>query len=602
MKARIAIATAILLLLLAGAVKLIIPRGDVATGEAACAAAPAAYPPDLAERLARVQGVLLTVGADAEPPPGLCWQDAAGEEEPGDPAARKGGTVRLSNAGPYPANFLHFGSTMPQFFHANLFGNLEIRLVERHPASGASIPGTARQWAVAGNTVFFRLNPAARYSNGRPLRAADYVLGALLRLECGCAEGDAIRAAVESVAAAGDTTLIVTLRHETHRAEQAAARLLHPAEPGFYAEFGGDYRERYAQRIPPTTAAYTVARTQRGRMVELAHVKDWWAADEKFYRHRFNAERIQHHFLNDEAQVWELFLRGGLDALQTRNTAAWERHRDDAPERILFRDFTADCPAPPYGIALNARTVQPLALRRGLMHAMDMDTAVARIFHGDAERLHSFTTGYRGISPRDTPEYRHDPAAARERFAQAGFTAQGPDGILRRADGTRLSVRLAYTPSDKVGTLVNTLVQSARACGAEIVPEPLPWQDIARMMQEGRHEMVFWATAAGGDAPDYAGIFGRDAEGFDAPFHADDAALQRLVEEFAATADRAACAARIDRRVYELAVWLPAWRENRVHLAHHPRVHFPDCPACRFSTPEPYDVMEAHLFWLDDEN
>lgn len=595
MKTRITIAAAALLLILAGIVHFF-PEGADATHAVPAATAPAAYPSDFAERLARAQGVALRSVEHAELPRELAWRDAAEEADIGDPAARKGGTLNLSNAGPYPANFLHFGSTMPQFFHYSLFRMLEIPLVARHPDSGATIPGTAREWAVEGRSVFFRLNPRARFSNGRPLRAADYLLGALLRLECGCAEGAEIRDAVESVTASDDGVLMVTLRRDTHRPEQVAAGLLHPAEPGFYAEFGSDFRERYAQRIPPTTAAYYVARTQRGRLVELARVQNWWAAGEKFYRHRFNVDRIRHHFPTDEAQAWELLMRGELDAIQTRNIDAWERYRALGPPGLLFRDLVADCPAPPYGIALNARTVQPLALRQGFMHAMDMDAAIARVFRGDAERLRSFTTGYRGISPQDTPEYRHDPAAARACFAQAGFTEAGGDGILRRADGTRLSVRLAYTPNDKVSALVDTLVQSARSCGAEVLPEPLPWQDIARMMQEGRHQMVFWATAAADDAPDYARIFGSDAGGFDAPFHADDPELHALVEEFAATADRATCAARIDRRVYELAVWLPGWRENRIHLAHHPRLKFPATPAGI------YDILEAHLFWLDDEN
>ena len=598
MKTRVTIAAAALLLILAGIVHFF-PEGADATHAVPAATAPAAYPPDFAERLARAQGVALRSVDHAELPRGLAWQNAAGEADIGDPAARKGGTLNISNAGPYPANFLHFGSTMPQFFHYSLFRMLEIPLVARHPDSGATIPGTAREWAVEGRSVFFRLNPRARFSNGRPLRAADYLLGALLRLECGCAEGAEIRDAVEAVTASDDGVLMVTLRRDTHRPEQVAARLLHPAEPGFYAEFGSDFRERYAQRIPPTTAAYYVARTQRGRMVELARVQNWWAAGEKFYRHRFNVDRIRHHFPTDEAQAWELLMRGELDAIQTRNIDAWERYRALAPPALLFRDLAADCPAPPYGIALNARSVQPLALRRGLLHAMDMDAAIARVFRGDPERLRTFTTGYRGISPKDTPEYRHDPAAAREGFARAGFTETGADGILRRADGTRLSVRLAYTPNDKVSALVDTLVQSARSCGAEVLPEPLPWQDIARMMQEGRHQMVFWATAAGDDAPDYARIFGRDAGGFEAPFHADDPELHALVEEFAAsasTADRAACAARIDRRVYELAVWLPGWRENRIHIAHHPRLQFPATSVGM------YDILETHLFWLDDEN
>ncbi|MDO5451249.1 MAG: ABC transporter substrate-binding protein [Akkermansia sp.] len=587
---------------LTGAVHLF-PAAQEPAAEAADTA-PAPYPADMAARLGRVAGMQLAASPAPAQLPELNWQDAADLPDTGDPAARKGGTVRLCNVGPYPANFLHFGSTAAQFFHYNLFTMLEIHPVERHPATGDSIPGTAAAWSVQGRTVYYRLNPAARYTNGRPLRAADYVLGALLRLECGSTEGAALRAAVERVESLGDTLLAVTLRQERPQAEQLAAQLLHPAEPGFYADFSpGNYRELYAQRIPPTTAAYTVGRTQRGRLVELRRVQDWWAAGLKYYRNRFNPDRIEHHFLVDEAQAWELFLRGGLDMQQTRNPEAWERYRAAAPPAIRFREFTARYPVPPYGIALNSRTIPHAELRRGLMQAMDMDRAVAIAFRGRAERLHTFTTRYARISPQDTPEYRYSPAGARACFAAAGFTAQGQDGILHRADGTRLSVRLAYTPSDKISAIITALVQSAAACGAEIVPEPLPWQDAARRQQEGTHEMVFWATVPAEPVPDYARYFAAGATGYDAPFRLDDPQMERLVAQFAAartTEEQAALAAQVDRRVQELAIWLPGWQENRVLLAHHPRIRFPDCPQCRFSTPAPYDIAEAHLYWVED--
>lgn len=551
---------------------------------------PAPYPADMDARLGRVQGMALAVRAAGELPAGLAWQDGAGEPEIGDPAAQKGGVLRVSNVGPYPANFLAFGSPAPQFFHYNLFTTVELPLAARHPQTGAAIPGTAQQWAVQGNTVYFRLNPAARYSNGRPLRAADYVLGALLRAECGDAGFEPLRDAAESLEARGADVLVLTLRRPL--SVPAAAALLHAAEPAFYAEFGSDYRTRYADRVPPTTGGYTLGRTVRGRMAELVRVRDWWARELPYYRYTCNADSIEHHFLTDEAQAWEFLLRGKLDLLQTRNVSLWQQRLPELEAAGLqAATFRADYPMPPYGVALNAEALRSTELRRGLLHAMDMDAAVRLLFCGEGERLPSFHTGYGPLTPRETPPCRYEPAAARVAFAAAGYTQAGEDGILRNAAGERLSVRFTYTPNDKTSTLAAVLVQSARRCGAELVPEPVAWQQAARQQAEGRYQLLFWATVAPAE-PMPARFFHSRAVGYDAPFRVHDAELDARIAAYEQTGAAAELAA-VDCRVAELAVWLPGWQENRIYAAHAPKVRFP-----RAFAPALYELTETHLYWI----
>lgn len=560
--------------------------------------APAAYPADMWERAARVTGFRLCCGGEL--PAGLHWQDGMQEPEIGDPAAQKGGRVRRCNVGPYPANFLAFGSPQPQFFHYNLFTAIEVPLVRRHPVTGREIPGTARQWAVDGRTIVFRTDPAATYSNGRPVRAADYALGALLRAEAGCA--DALVHAVEELRVIDEVHLALTLRRETLHPATAAAALLHAAEPGFYAEFGSDYRKRYAHRIPPGTGGYTIGRTERGRMVELVRVRHWWAKNRKYYRHSCNADAVEHHFPTDEAQAWELLLRGRLDMLQTRNITAWQQRAETAPPALPRHIFRAEYPLPPYGIAFNTRTLPCPHLRRGLMHAMDMDRAVQVIFRGEGERLRTFASGYGNLSPMNTPILRFDAQAARAAFARAGYTVSGKDGILQREDGTRLSIRLTYTPHDKISTLVNILVQSAAGCGAEIVPEAVPWQTAQRKGDEQRHQLLFWAAMPGETIPDYRRFFGAGAGEPDAPFGVDDAALNAAMdacEQARTEAELASAMAAADARIADLCIWLPGWQENVVRLICHPHIRFPDCETCRFSTPTPYEVEDAHLYWVD---
>ena len=564
---------------------------------------PAEYPADMWLQLSRLHGVRFVQAAEAELPAGLPWQDGAALPPLGSPRARKGGTVRLSSVGPFPANLLAFGSPAPQFFHLNAFGRVELPLVRQSPGGLETLPGVAQAWAVQGRTVYFRLHPAARYSNGRPVRAADYALGALLRARAG---GDGAWAALareaEQLTIYGDAALALTLRRARPLAALRAAGLLHAAEPGFYAEFGSDYAVRYAWRTPPTTGAYVVGRVERGRMVELRRVPDWWAADLPHYRYVCNADSIEYHFLTDEAQAWEFLMRGKLDAVQTRHVPTWHRRLNgEGPvERGEVRrlSYTLEYPLPPYGIALNAAALADVHLRRGLLQAMDMERAVSILVWGEGTRLGTFTAGYGELTPGHTPQYRYDPAAARAAFARAGYTRAGADGILRRADGTRLSVRLTYVPSEKVSTLVSLLSHSAAECGAEILPEPLPWQLCADMVREGKHQLAFWATVPSAPLPEPARFFSSRARGDDAPFCLQseqmDAALAEC-EQAQTLPELAQALARVDRLVYELALWLPGWQENRVYLAHRRRLCFPEFPgSC-------YDVADNHTFWCEEE-
>ncbi len=550
---------------------------------------PAPYPDNFDRQLGQMHS--MKVLRHTESAAHIPWQTTSEFPEIGSPLARKGGCLRMSNVGPFPANFLAFGSPSPQFFHYNLFTRIDVPLVREHPTTGQQIPGLAEAWAEHQGLLWFRLNPEARYSNGRPVRAGDFALGALLREQTGDSTCSNI---IDELHVYEDSVLAIKLRRKSIEPYLIAAQALHPAEPGFYAEFGSDYQKRYQHRIPPTTGAYTVGKVQRGRLITLVRNDAWWAKNLAGFRHTCNADTIEHHFLTDEAQVWELFLRGALDVLQTRNIVAWQEKITYADSQIKQLRFTLNNPMPPYGIALNAQTLPDLNLRKGLMHSMDMQYAMQIIFRGEVERLPQFASGYARIQHTSSP-YSYNPESARAYFHAAGYTHCGADGILMKEDGTRLSIRLAYTPSEKVSTLVALLSQSAKTCGAEIVPEPLPWQSCSNLVRQKQHHMLFWSTVAGNPLPNYRQCFHSSATGDDAPFNLHSHEIDLAIEYFesATTQDELnTAAATIEKLIYEQAVWLPGWMENRVNIATWPHVHFPQGA---YST---YDLTESHTFWL----
>lgn len=561
------------------------------------------YPPDLwsnpphRREVTIIQSPPLPASQAAQ----LNWQQGAGAPPMGDTRAKRGGELRVSHVGPYPANFLAFGSPAPQFFHYNLFTCIDVPLVRQHPVTGEVIPGLAERWAQEGRSVHFRLHRKARYSNGKPLRAADFALGAALRAKAG-KDGawQKLATLIEKVEIRGEHELSVTLRREIPLAPLMVAAVLHPAEPCFYGEFGSDYATRYASRIPPTTGAYTIEKQLRGRMIHLRRVHDWWGDTVPHFRHTCNVDAIEYHFLTDEAQAWELLRRGHLNLLQTRHLAGWLQKQEEyaGEEHLRFTRSTLHHPLPPYGIAINAKALPSLQLRRGIVHALDMDRAIFQVFCGEYERLQSFTEGYPWQKESTMAAPAFSPEKARACFAEAGYTHAGNDGILQREDGTRLSISLMYPPSGKNTAFMSILAQQAKLCGLELRTEAVSWQLSSRMIQEQRQQLIFWATVATPHLPNYARHFAADASGHDAPFCLLSTTMQTLLQRYAAChhlAEVAQLCQDIDATVAQECIWVPAWKENRAFSAHSAQVCFPQDSrlfgAC--------DVADSHLLWIE---
>lgn len=585
----IVVATALLLYFLAG---LATPSGEQSTGAVSISELPpASYPNDFAQRLAKVHSIRLQLHPLNLAPAELQWRTCENVPTIGSEQAQKGGIMRISNVGPFPSNFLAFGSPAPQFFHYNLFDRIEVPLVREHPCTGEMIPGLAEAWTKHNGALWFRLNPAAKYNNGRPVRAADFALRLLLEDTCGQAQAAHL---IKELHVYGDNLLAIVPQQSGLWGHLKIAAILKPAEPGFYKDFAADYTTRYAQLPPPGTGAYVVSKVQKGRLIVLSRNKNWWAKDLPGFRYTCNADHVEHHFLTDEAQAWEMFMKGRLDMMQTRNIVAWQEYADQMDNRIIRHRFELSYPMPPYGLALNAQTLHELELRKGIMHALNMEQAIRVIFRGEAERLPQFSTGFHTV-PLVNERYNFDPQSARAHFAAAGYTEIGPDGILRNKNGKKLSVQFTYTPNDKVSTMVSILARYAAECGLEIEPEALSWQQCAQKVDDGSFDITFWATMADSTIPNYRRFFHSAATGSDAPFHLKsaevDAAIDQVEQATTEEAAKAACAS-MEKLIYNQAVWLPGWMENRVNVAAWDYVQLPETGYnC-------YDVAESHTYWI----
>ena len=108
-------------------------------------------------------------------PEDLVWEDGMDEPEIGDPRATKGGVFRTWMP-QFPATVRPFGKESNNSFRGYLYDELEIGLVGMHPLTGKIIPGVAKRWAVSADkrTVYYELDPDARYNDGVKVKAQDF--------------------------------------------------------------------------------------------------------------------------------------------------------------------------------------------------------------------------------------------------------------------------------------------------------------------------------------------------------------------------------------------------------------------------------------------
>lgn len=559
-----------------------------------------------------------------EVPAGLEWQTGKEEPEVGDPRAVKGGLVRLWINTPFPGTLRAFGPGSENFFNYSAIDNVWLPLVGLHPENFRPIPGLADRWAVSadGKTVFYHLDPEATYSDGRPVKAQDFLLNICLRTS-GFARDPfwttLFRSTYDQITVYGDSVIALTLPSPGPLLPYMACVDFHPAHPGFYHDFNSLFLERYQWKAPPNTGGYVVVpgKIRIGERITLARVKNWWAKDRKYYRYSCNADQVEHVFVNLENKAVEMFRRGELDMMNVRKPEVWE-NRLELPEvhrgYIDKYSLEAGYACPPYGLYLNCadKLLKNSGVRRGLAHSVNMGMVIDTLFRGNMRRLGSYMEGYGDLTlPLKAPEYSKKKAM--EHFARAGYREMGEDGVLKNERGERLVVELTFADSSTLMTNVCSILrQEALKCGVDLRLDPLTYNVCSRKVFEKRYQAALWAWPLQTPFPrlyeTFASELAYDARGNPVGntnniFAVADTELDAALDAERNATDGAALKKalhRAQKRIHELCVWIPGWREPYTYVACWRWIRWPESPT-RFCSPRIYNPLESHLYWVDEK-
>nr|MCU0797310.1 extracellular solute-binding protein [Akkermansiaceae bacterium] len=552
-------------------------------------------------------------------PADLTWEKGLDQPELGSEEAIKGGTFHTYIPGnAYPPTIRSLGREANNGFRSYHWDDVEMGLVGLHPNTMKVIPGLADRWAVAedGQSVYFHIDDDARWSDGRPVVAGDFTMAFYVYLSEYLTEtyyrayyGDQFW----GISTYGDDYLCVRIAYPKPLAPFFAN--LAPFQEEFYREFGPDFEERYNWRPRPTTGAYMIRSEDLvfGRSIAMTRVTDWWAKDRKYYKNRFNVDRIEYRLVRDEEKIFQMFLRGDMDTYWLNDAKKWYE-RTEVPqvfeghiERVTFYN---DYPRPSRGFYFNLSKplLKDLDIRIGLSHATNWEKVIELDLRGDAQRLNLLNEGFGPISNPDIRAREFSVKKALEAFARAGFTRRGDDGILMDDSGRRLSFTISYIKNPTLEGPLLRIKEEAKRAGVEYRLEGLDQTENFKKVTRKEHEIAFAGWAITPPFPDYYQQFhSKDAYLEDGktprPMTNNisifaDPEVDKILEanrNARSMEDLISTSHELERIFHERAVWVPAFQRPFYRLGYWRWIRWPEDFNFRVSS----EPEVSHVHWID---
>lgn len=568
-------------------------------------------------------GDFLKFGNPSEIPADLVWENGMDQPEMGDPNAKKGGVLRRHILD-FPPTIRPTGPNANNSFRGDLYELTNMKLITFHMETMKLIPGVAREWAVSKDkrTVYFRLDPEARYSDGLPVKARDYLISTYVYVSDNVVNPypkQFYRENVAQVATYDDLTLSVSLPEANFFAPITAGEM-YPSSPKFYEEYGPDYAERYQWRFPPTTGAYELKPDGliKGVSITQSRVQNWWAKDRKYYRYRFNPDKIVNTVVRDESKAFELFRAGELDTFLITRPELWYEKSEMPPVYdgyIERTTFYRRYPRTPFGLYLNVSKppLNNLDVRIGINHAMNWQKVIEVMFRGDYQRLNSFNDGFGPLGDSSIVARPYSIKSAREAFAKAGYTEEGADGILKKSDGTRLSLALTYPGLAIYDRMFSLLREDAKPCGMELRLDGLEPTVAYKKEMQKQHEIAFGAWNITPPAPDFHQFLHStnafDEKGNPKPntnntfvwARPDTDRLSEIVRSAATETELSHAMRKLQNIMHDEAIFVPGFTIDFVKVGYWRWVKWPDCENTRFSPPVTYEPHETYVLWIDEK-
>jgi microcin C transport system substrate-binding protein len=313
--------------------------------------------------------------------------------------APKGGS--FSHVGSYRAynqSFLTFNSLNSYVLRGDAaqgmeltFAVLMVRALDE-PDAMYGLAARAVRISADGLTYRFLLRPEARFHDGSKLTAEDAAFSFNILKEKGHPIIRQLMRDVETIAAEGETTLVVKFSPKRGREIPLFVASLPIFSRAYYATKNF---EDSTLEMPLGSGPYRVGRFEPGRFIEYERVRDWWGAGLAVARGQNNFDIVRYEYYRDRDVAFEGFTAHNYLFREEFTSRIWAT-RYDFPalrEGRVKREVLADLtPSGAQGWFINARRekFKDPRVREAIGLAFDFEWTNRNIMYGSYDRTHSY--------------------------------------------------------------------------------------------------------------------------------------------------------------------------------------------------------------------
>lgn len=342
-----------------------------------------------------------------------------------NPDAPKGGTLRLGQAGTFdslnPLNVFGVAAVgVREFVYESLLARSQ-----DEPFSLYGLIARGVEMADDRRSVTFHMDPAARFSDGRPVTPDDVIHSWSLLKEKGQPYHRSHYGNVAKAEILGADQVRFTFNDNGNREAPLLLGLM-PVLPRH--AMPADLFERTSLTPPIGSGPYVVEKVDPGRSVVLKSDPRWWGRNKAINRGRFNPEVIRYEYFRDQTTLFEAFKTGDVHLRFEDDAGRWAEGYDFPAVhegRIKRVEIPTRLPAGMTALVMNSR--RPLfadpKVRQAMILMFDFEWINKSLFHGHFARTQSFFD-------RSELASHGRPADARERALLAPFAAAVKPEIL----------------------------------------------------------------------------------------------------------------------------------------------------------------------------
>jgi microcin C transport system substrate-binding protein len=410
---------------------------------------------------------------------GKDWKPTSEQPLEGSEKAVKGGAVRYY-VGAFPATLRPLGKDSNTVTNSLISNLCYQRLLSIHSDTLEYVPQLASHWQISEDkmTFRFRINPQAKWSDGKPVVAQDVIASFDLHMDSKILEPavQILFGKFERPKALSKYIVEVKANdlHWRNFMVFSTNLIIFPAHQ-IEGVPGNKFLETFQFKMPVGSGPYTLQDSdiKKGESVTLRRRPDFWGWSDRNNTGLFNFDliRLVADAEGNMALAYEQAKKGQIDIFEVYKAQDWVEAIPKLPQvkdgHLLQRRIYNDDPMGVQGIAINMRKppLDDIRVRRALSYLQNRKVLIDKLFFNEYTYLDSYYSGTQYANP-DNEKIRFNPELAQQLLSEAGWTDRDSDGVLKK-DGKRMEFELLYS-SAQLERVLTVFQESCLKAGVKI--------------------------------------------------------------------------------------------------------------------------------------